>query len=528
MRHMPDSGSKLSDFEKESVVSDEEPIPDKRELDSLELKMRIGKIMLLNVNESIFQTELQADELIVVFSTLQTAKHIKVYLRKLEISDLTNYPFTRKTYEMQHAGSVARHRIILAEAREPDKHRFKIFGEQKQLYKLFCDHCLVVVIDMADDTKVGPDKVKIQADVFLHNIHVIYYQQVIFRLINFLTASVLPFVNPDQLPAEQAALLARIEKFMKTIYRVYIYDATLYLKPNFLVEQKIKVQVNEILVHNKIKFEFDGRDKSGQMRPFYSESIIVDVNKVKGYGFSKDKLLISSDALLIDFNRFLFMEESKRLFGLDYFLAHINFGNKISIRSKELNVMLFKDDFTFLMAVLLNNVSADDGMDKFLMARYEVLEYTTPLELQVFFEQLNVYFRYDKPEQEKRSFCTFKAPDFNVYVVKTINNKKEVRLSMRELNASGIEVYDGSKERLLNIPFIRSVFASKRNERFDDAKRDQFPLKKTHNIESSFANVYYEAHLGRSKEDILHSHRYINFVGLSRSLQQSGSIMLNG
>lgn len=485
----------------------------------LNVRMKIDKLMILNVNESVFQSEIQLDNLIIIYKTLKEAKFIKLYSKKMEINDLTNYPFTKRKYEMQNINNIVRHRIIYGEAREPDKQRLKMFSDRKQLYKLFTEHFLIVNVTIKSEDQIEEDKVKTQADVFIHNLHVNYYQQVMFRLINFLTCSVLPFVNPDVIPENKEEILKRIEMFLKTLYKVYLYDVTLYLKPNFLVEQKMKIMINEIFVENKIIFSYDGRDKSGLMRQLYSESIGIIVSKVKGYGYHKEKLLISTDELVIDFNKFLFTEETKRLMGLEYFLDNINFGNKISISCREMNVSLFKNDFIFMMTLLFNNINNDDLMDKYLMADYQVLSYATPLQLELFFENLNVQFRYEKAEQEKRSFCTFSLPAFSIYMEKNIKDYKEIKLSIKEVIANGIEVFESSKERLLNIPFIRSVIKKQERDQYNLARRDDSPLKRKKILESSFEN-FNNAGIYGSREDIFTSNNLLDYRISAKTIPQ--------
>ena len=71
-----------------------------------------------------------------------------------------------------------------------------------------------------------------------------------FRLINFITGCMLPFVMPDVFPKEKIDILNRIKNSYKTEYEIFLYDTSLYIRPNFLIKKFLRMNIPEINVKN--------------------------------------------------------------------------------------------------------------------------------------------------------------------------------------------------------------------------------------------------------------------------------------
>lgn len=59
--------------------------------------------------------------------------------------------------------------------------------------------------------------------------------QLTFRLIDLLTASILPFLTPDYYPTERDEIEKRITQAYKTNYTVELFGSSIYLRPNYMI-----------------------------------------------------------------------------------------------------------------------------------------------------------------------------------------------------------------------------------------------------------------------------------------------------
>ena len=179
------------------------------------------------------------------------------------------------------------------------------------------------------------------------------------RLVDFITMSIMPFVMPDKMPEDKEKVKKRITEAYKTNYMIELFNTKIFLKPNFLLEEALKVNAPYITVNNSI-VKTKNRNLTNIGNEYFTEDIEISLSKVDVEGFYKGKKLIVTPQVKVYFSRFLFFNELIILEGLSHLLRNVHFGTKIDIASKSLDVSLFKDDFFYLITTIYNNLAYSD------------------------------------------------------------------------------------------------------------------------------------------------------------------------
>ena len=94
--------------------------------------------------------------------------------------------------------------------------------------------------------------------------------QLTFRLIDFLTCSVIPFLAPDYFPSDPKEVQKRITESYKTVYTIELYQSKIHLKPNYLIENKLTLKTPLIKVQNKV-FKTKARNLNALNEEFFVE-----------------------------------------------------------------------------------------------------------------------------------------------------------------------------------------------------------------------------------------------------------------
>ncbi len=102
----------------------------------------------------------------------EEGKFIKIRNERLRILDLTNYPFTKKNFELNDLNMVKRKIIIDINATDV-KRRINELHSKKELKNEFSKFSLFV--DVTLKNKPGPDKIKTIAVVNINNMKINYY-----------------------------------------------------------------------------------------------------------------------------------------------------------------------------------------------------------------------------------------------------------------------------------------------------------------------------------------------------------------
>lgn len=424
-----------------------------------EINLKLEKLIFFNFIKAFFQTEIIFDNFAINLKMLQDKKTCEVFCMGLSINDLTCYPFTKPFYDLRDYKNLKRN--LIAQMKVPNSFvSTESIVKDQQILDVFRKNSLYVTCEILNPEKaiLLPSKIKIKAKVYINNLQINYYQQLIFRLIDLINVNIIPFILPEEFPKTKEDIFKKMTDFFRTVYSVSLYNTSLFLKPSYLFKHYIQLRVLETLIHNEVMRDKNERDLSGKNREFYVESIFIELNKLfwGGYDYSKESTL--SNSLKVTFTRFLFQQEVKAFYGKDDFLNNVFFGNEIDIKSESIHLSLFKNDFMFFMTVLFNNINFDDNRSSdYVIEEIIADDYSNPMTLSVNFDNLFVYFRYDKPNEKPKVFCVFSLPGFYVKFEKNKQNVKQIRVSSNFLKASAFEILIDYKESLLSIPFIAPI-----------------------------------------------------------------------
>lgn len=96
-----------------------------------------------------------------------------MFLERVEVNDLTQYPFTKKPFELDQLQNAVRHRMIDIKVKKPDFVNINYFQNEArqhfQKYSVVCDVTILNPEAVLDDRK------KTEASVWIHNLQINFY-----------------------------------------------------------------------------------------------------------------------------------------------------------------------------------------------------------------------------------------------------------------------------------------------------------------------------------------------------------------
>lgn len=73
------------------------------------MRVNITSFILFNYNEEAFQTEIVISNMKVDMESNTSGQNFKICLGRLEVNDLTRFPFTKKPFEIDNLLNTERH-----------------------------------------------------------------------------------------------------------------------------------------------------------------------------------------------------------------------------------------------------------------------------------------------------------------------------------------------------------------------------------------------------------------------------------
>jgi hypothetical protein len=435
-----------------------------------QLKVSIKLFQFLNFNKSFFQTEFRLDQLHCTLTHQHNDRHFELWARCLQVNDLTGYPFTKQVYELRNPATLKRQPMVQLGASAGHSDDSDVPDCDPVVKALLGQNSLVVKCELLSEESAAKsaDRVKNTAVVYVRSVVVNYFQQLTFRLIDLINLSVMPLVMPDEFPSEKSQLWTRMTQFFRTSYKVHLFDSTVVLKPNPLFTRHIKLRVSQTTIANRVQRDTNRRDLSGANREFFTETIVIELAKSFWEGHSAPKESVLFSELAISFTRFLFPVEVRSFYGKDDFFKTVFFGNEVVVKCSSLHLSLSRNDFLLLMSVLFGNINFDDlRSTDYSLVQPSTDSYVNPMHLTVDFQQLFVYFRYDKQEEKPKVFAVVALPGFKVKFAKSLNNTKDIRITAQFLKASAFEVTTTQKDNLMTVDFVEPI-SQTANQESDD------------------------------------------------------------
>lgn len=456
-----DSQQKSEDIEKKSnrsIRSGRElplPTPDFTFL----IKGSVEKLLLINFNQNAYQFEIVADDMKFNLASKDKNLQITIAISKLLLNDLTNYPFTLKFDDLRNTQSIRRSCIVSSNPTRMSQLASMVLKDDKKILEYLQNNTVVVDINLKDGSIVANQSFSGFAKVWVHALKVSYYHQVVMRVINFILATVLPFVlAPETFPDDLESLQKKLQTFTNFGYKIILLDTTAFLPANNFLKNTIRATVSKVVIHNEFLDANWGRDMVNADRTFHTERIFINIEHLKVYGFLKETEIITTNKMLIIINRMLFLETLCRIYGRDQMLEQTFFGMDISIRSSDIHIALSKNDFVLLMSFIFNNISYDDRRNKDLIYNYQENSKSDPMKVSVYFGSLFLEFRYDTNAQTRKIFGTFEIPKFLIDIDMRRNGEMFLTMESRKLIGYAVQV-DPSflSPKLKVIHFIKPI-----------------------------------------------------------------------
>jgi len=235
---------------------------------------------------------------------------LNLYVKKMGIRDLTEYPFTKPITNMQDYRT-AKKRTIIKFSDDPSVKSGNDID----------NNGVIVLTEVAKPEYKGSygQKIGVKAQVYLNNGVMHYFGQPIFRLMDFIFMSLMPVAAPDNTPlAPTGFLIDMINDPSRVLHNVFIKNLQMHMRPNFEMEEYPVLLADEVIVFNRLNPHDPSRLNPGKRAPqgikIPTEDMNIKIVNPRIVSYDRKVNFMTFGTLEVMMNKFMFGGQWERIF----------------------------------------------------------------------------------------------------------------------------------------------------------------------------------------------------------------------
>lgn len=338
------------DVKEKEYVSDSKSIEDN--LLKFELNFKMNEIFINLVTPyNIVIGKIQGGILEIGIFLKKNSIDVYGSLQSLSVFDVTNYPLTD----------------FNCSKRQSENHFELIFGNKSEKILDFEFYFI-------DDDYFVEDKIYNYIKLSFKHLNLKYLQQPVLRIIDYLNDQILGVITNDYKNDLKTRFhISRLKQIVRdprfTDIKVSIQDCNIFLLILPLIEEYLKISVQEIFVENCASKDFERIKKEKDEIPFqdflFVDTISIIFNRATIYNKNETiadiRQFSSGFNLEMNIKRIMNSEEVKVFLDRK---SDYDDSIQINIRIDSLKVHVSKPDYLKIMKILYNNILYDDNCDQ--------------------------------------------------------------------------------------------------------------------------------------------------------------------
>lgn len=433
-------------LKKKFEIVEQLPLPDSDPCNQ-KIKLKFSRLCLVCRSKGRSLNDIVLLDSKINLNQYTTKMLLNLYVRKVGIRDLTEYPFTKSPQTMSEYYS-AKKKTYVSFSSAPEK-------PGKKYARTLDNNGVIVLVEVAKPQYKMSNGLKIgtKAEVFLNNGELHLFLQPLFRLLDFLFNSLMPIAVKDLTNVTPiAALLDMINDPSRTLYNVFIRDLRVHMRPNFKMTRYPILGANEVTVFNRLNPDSQSRrlGTHPSIEKIPSELINVTVEKPTVLSFDGKIDFMTMSSLEVEVDKFMFGLQWERIIGQgkDALFDYFDMNNKIDVLMKDLKINFRKDDYYALMTYVFGNLSYNDGIDDILNIKGPQTEGRFQgMNVRVLGTPASVTFR----EDNAKKFTQLDFPNLLVTVDKDTKKDQIVKIYGPNVNGDAYDYQTNSMDQVLRM-----------------------------------------------------------------------------
>jgi hypothetical protein len=258
---------KALEAKKKKKKVDPATIPD---IVSMRAQVRIDRVCLVCRTKNQNLGDVVLIDMKVVFTQFNKRMLANIYMKRLALRDLTNYPFTKTPDRLKSY-------------RHQNKNLMASFIETSKTTNLenLDNNGVLVVAEVINPDFINPrDQIATKAEIILNNGEINFFMQPVMRFVDFVLVQVLGYLLPDDSKKiSNDEVLRRSSELKKLSFNVFMKNTRINCLPNFYVDKCLILEIPMVMILNE-QYEDKTRNPTGQREiPVYSENISIEAKQ---------------------------------------------------------------------------------------------------------------------------------------------------------------------------------------------------------------------------------------------------------